>query len=220
MPFTPNPDVRIDFDQRAPMRDGVLLSADVYRPAHTDERLPVILSRTPYLKATTDALAAGQYFAGHGYVYVAMDVRGRGDSDGVFEPYVNEGRDGYDSIEWCAAQPWSNGAVGTIGGSYPARIQWLAALQQPPHLRAMIAIVPPSDPFVETPTGLPAPQHLCWLHLVSGRVPQPMEAVDWTRIYEHLPVLTMDEMTGRAHPSWREAVAHPQLDAYWEPLCY
>jgi uncharacterized protein len=220
MTFTPSPDVRIEFDRRVPMRDGVALSADVYRPAHATDPLPVILSRTPYLKGTPDTLTAGQYFAAHGYVYVAMDVRGRGDSDGVFVPYVNEGRDGYDSIEWCAAQPWSNGAVGTIGGSYLGRIQWLAALQQPPHLRAMVTLVPPSDPFVETPTGLPGPQHLCWLHLVSGRVTQPMDAVDWTRVYEHLPVLTMDELTGRAHPVWREAVAHAQLDSYWEPLCY
>src|SRR5258708_15375331 len=122
-----------------------------------------------------------------------MDVRGRGDSDGDFIPYFNEGRDGYDCIEWCAQQEWSDGNVGTYGGSYLGRIQWLTALEQPPHLRAMVSLVAPSDPFVETPTGLPTPFHLCWLHYVSGRVIQPMEALSWDKIYWHLPLLTMDE---------------------------
>jgi putative CocE/NonD family hydrolase len=149
-----------------------------------------------------------------------MDVRGRGDSDGSFTPYFQEGRDGYDSIEWCAAQTWSDGNVGTYGGSYLGRIQWLAALEQPPHLKAMVELVPPSDPFVETPTGLPGPMHLCWMHYVSGRMVQPMGAVDWEKVYWHLPMLTMDEQAGRFNQFWRNELAHTQLDEYWQPLCY
>nr|HET6902649.1 CocE/NonD family hydrolase [Ktedonobacteraceae bacterium] len=141
-------------------------------------------------------------------------------ADGQFVPYFNDGQDGYDAIEWCAAQSRSDGNIGTIGSSYPGRIQWLVALLQPPHLRAMVVRVTPSDPFVETPTGLPSPMHLCWLHLVSGRMNQVMEAVDWLSIYEHLPLLTMDERAGRRNQYWRNDVAHPQLDEYWEPLCY
>ncbi|HEU0003756.1 MAG TPA: CocE/NonD family hydrolase, partial [Ktedonobacteraceae bacterium] len=221
---TPNPDqVRIYFNQRIPMRDGVQLSADVYLPAGAgtgETTYPVVLMRTPYMKASTTAVDYGSYLAERGYAYVALDVRGRGDSDGEFVPYFNEGRDGYDAIEWCASQSWSNGNVGTIGSSYPGCIQWLAALQQPPHLRAMVVRVPPSDPFVETPTGVHSPMHLCWLHLVSGRTNQVMEAVDWTRIYEHLPLLTMDEQAGRHNAHWRADLEHPQLDDYWEPLCY
>jgi putative CocE/NonD family hydrolase len=204
------------------MRDGITLSADVYRPSDTDSgaRHPAILMRTPYVKADARTIETGRYHAERGYVYVAMDVRGRGDSDGAFEPYVNDGIDGYDAIEWCAAQPWCDGNVGTIGGSYPGRIQWLAALHRPPHLRAMIVLVTPSDPFVETPTGLPGPQHLCWLHYTSGRANQPMEAVDWGAIYDHLPLLTMDERVGRRVPRWREDIAHAQLDDYWRRICY
>ncbi len=112
----------------------------------------------------------------HGYAYVAMDVRGRGDSEGVFAPYVNEGRDGYDAIEWLAAQPWSDGALGTIGGSYPGCIQWLTALEQPPHLRAMIVPVSPSDPFVETPTGCHSP-HGPLLAALRQRAHQPADGV-------------------------------------------
>ena len=119
------------------MRDGVTLSADVYTPANRSgeaKQFPVILTRTPYLKLSEGMLGVAKYFAERGYVFVAMDVRGRGDSDGVFIPYFHEENDGYDAIEWCAAQPWSDGNVGTIGSSYPGVIQWLAALQQPPHL--------------------------------------------------------------------------------------
>ncbi len=172
------------------------------------------------MKANPRILAEAHAFVERGYIYVAMDVRGRGDSDGAFVPYFNDGQDGYDAIEWCAAQSWSNGNVGTLGSSYPGRIQWLAALHQPPHLRAMVVRVAPSDPFVETPTGLPAPQHLCWLHYVSGRVNQLMEAVDWDSVYEHLPLLTMDEQAGRLNTFWRNDVEHARLDDYWAPLCY
>lgn len=213
-------EVRILFNQRVPMRDGVTLSADIYLPAGEMKKRPVILTRTPYVKADMGVVQRALQFVKRGYVYASMDVRGRGDSDGEFLPYFQEGRDGYDCIEWCAHQEWSNGNVGTYGGSYLGRIQWLTALEQPPHLRAMVALVSPSDPFVETPTGVPSPMHLCWLHFVSGRVIQPMEAVDWESVYQHLPLFTMDEQTGRIDPHWRADFEHPQMDDYWKPLCY
>ena len=172
------------------------------------------------MKLSERMLVPAKYFAERGYVFVAMDVRGRGDSEGTFVPYVNEGQDGYDAIEWCASQPWSDGNIGTIGSSYPGCIQWLAALQKPPHLRAMVVRVTPSDPFVEMPTGLPSPMTLCWLHYVSGRTNQLMEAVDWEQVYEHLPLITMDDRAGRRNPHWRANIEHPQLEDYWAPLCY
>jgi uncharacterized protein len=214
---------RILFDQRVPMRDGITLSADVYLPSGAlseGKRYPVVLMRTPYLKANVQTIENGRAYAERGYAYVAMDVRGRGDSEGEWVPYFNDGRDGYDAVEWCAAQSWSTGKVGTLGGSYSGRIQWLMALEQPPHLGCMVVLVSPSDPFVETPTGLPGPMHICWEHFVSGRVLQPMEAVNWTEVYEHLPLLTMDEAIGRAIPNWRAQIAHPQLDDYWDRICY
>ncbi|HWL86018.1 MAG TPA: CocE/NonD family hydrolase [Polyangiaceae bacterium] len=209
-------DVRIDFNQRVKMRDGVELSVDVYRPAAAG-KYPVILLRTPYTKVE---LTSPRYFASRGYVFVAMDVRGRGDSDGKFVPYFNEGRDGYDSIAWAAQAPWSNGKVGTFGGSYSGRVQWLAALEQPPQLASMVAMVTPSDPFVEWPTGLPLPPDISWYHLVSGHVNQNEKAVDWDAVMKHLPLLTMDEAAGRSLPAWRDEIEHAQLDAFWEPLRY
>lgn len=218
---TPDPrEVRILFNQRVPMRDGVTLSADIYLPAGKLKKWPVILTRTPYVKADMGVVQRAVQFVKRGYVYVSMDVRGRGDSDGNFTPYFGEGPDGYDCIEWCAHQEWSNGKIGTYGGSYLGRIQWLAALEQPPHLCSMVVLVPPSDPFVETPTGVPSPMHLCWLHYVSGRVVQPMDAVAWENVYEHLPLISMDEQAGHPNQHWRNDIEHPQLDDYWKPLCY
>jgi putative CocE/NonD family hydrolase len=208
---------KIDFDVRVKMRDGVELSADLYRP-HSEGRFPVILNRTPYTK--TGSLQTGRYFAERGYVFVAMDVRGRGDSDGRFVPYRNDGQDGYDAVEWCAAQPWSTGKVGTIGGSYNGRIQWLTAVLQPPHLTTMIAMVTPSDPFVEWPTGVHLPMDISWYHYTAGHVSQNMRAVDWTKIQKHLPLFTMDEAVGRPSRHWKEDLDHPVLDDYWEPMRY
>jgi len=211
--------LNIEFNRRVRMRDGVELSADVYRPT-AQSRFPVIINRTPYTKTSAGTLTLAKYFVSHGYVFVAMDVRGRGDSDGKFAPYVNDGQDGYDAIEWCAVQEWATGKVGTVGGSYNGRIQWLAAVKQPPHLTAMIVLVTPSDPFVEWPTGQPLPMDISWYHFTAGHVLQNMEAVDWKKLYWHLPLLTMDEAIGRPNPLWKEEVEHSKLDSWWEPQRY
>jgi uncharacterized protein len=210
---------RIDFDVRVPMRDGVTLSADVYRPAEPG-RYPVVLYRTPYNKNDEAVPKIASDFVKQGFVVVYMDVRGRGDSDGVFVPYRNDGVDGYDAIEWCAVQPWSNGNIGTSGASYLGRIQWLTALLRPPHLKAMSVSVTPADPFVETPTGTPSPMHLCWYHLVSGRLRQNVDIVDWMAVYEHLPLVTMDACSGRPNAWWREDLRHTCFDEYWDAISY
>lgn len=212
-------EIQIDRDVRIPMRDGITLSADIYRPEQ-EGKFPAIVVRTPYLKTSAQIHDNACYFASNGYAYIVMDVRGRGDSDGEFAPYRNEGQDGYDSIEWAAEQPWCTGDVGTMGGSYLARIQWLTALTQPPHLRAMISVVSPSDPFVEWPTGIPTPFHLCWLYMTSGRVMQNVEVINWESIYSHLPLETMDELTGRLSAHWREEFKHPYPDEWWKQICY
>lgn len=214
-------EVKIEFNERVAMRDGVELSADIYRP-NASGAFPVILTRTPYNKSTErgNHLGVGRYFASRGYVYVAMDVRGRGDSDGTFVPYRNEGLDGFDSIEWCAKQKWSSGKVGTIGSSYLGYDQWIAALQQPPHLTTMIVLVTPPDPFVESPTGLQSPTYLSWYHLLLGHTLHNAAAVDWNALYLHLPLSTMDEAGGFHAPYWQDILDHPGINPWWDPLIY
>ncbi len=129
--------------EQAPMRDGIHLATEVYLPAG-DEPFPVILQRTPYNRRSPAAAsdcdsATGRYFAERGYAMVNQDTRGRYRSEGEFDPMRQEAADGYDAVEWAAVQPWSNGKVGMIGGSYVGLTQWQAAVEQPPHL---VAIAP------------------------------------------------------------------------------
>ncbi len=129
--------------EQAPMRDGVRLATEVYLPPG-EGPFPVILQRTPYNRRSpapgTDCDATvGTYFAARGYATLNQDTRGRYRSEGEFDAMRQEARDGYDAVEWAAAQPWSNGKVGMVGGSYVGLTQWQAAVEQPPHL---VAIAP------------------------------------------------------------------------------
>ena len=212
--------VKVYYDQKIRMRDGIELSADLYRP-DAQGKYPCIVTRTPYLKGSSElAFRIAKYFAEHGYVFVHEDVRGRGDSPGTFVPYRDDAQDGYDTIEWCAAQPWSTGKVGTWGGSYTGVNQWLAAVTQPPHLATMVVMASPSDPFVEFPTGMPIPQIISWDFATSGHVMQSGFAVDWPAVLRHLPLLTMDDETGRRLPHWRNKVEHSPSDRFWDPERY
>ena len=121
-----------------PMRDGVMLRADLLRRAR-DGHFPVLVYRTPYgRKFAETEYTTFQRAVERGYAVLIQDVRGRYDSGGEFRPYENEGRDGFDTIEWASRQSWSNGNIGTFGLSYPGAVQWLAAVNNPPHLKAMV----------------------------------------------------------------------------------
>src|SRR5262245_57043142 len=109
--------VRMESDVRVPMRDGVTVSVDIFRP-DADGRFPSILIRTPYNNNTDQAVAQGKWFAERGYVVIQGDVRGKFDSSGDFYPFKNEPDDGFDTDEWIAKQPWFDGKLGTMGGSY------------------------------------------------------------------------------------------------------
>lgn len=118
-----------------PMRDGTLLAASVSRPAGPGP-FPVVLTRTPYDR--TNQALAGEMWAKAGYAFVREDVRGRNDSDGEFYPFRDDPLDGYDTIEWIAAQPWCDGHIGTTGASHVGTVQYLAAPTRPPHFTAAI----------------------------------------------------------------------------------
>src|SRR4051794_31169001 len=124
-------DVTVERGAKATMRDGVVLQADIYRPAQ-EGRFPVLLVRTPYNKSgETDFCYKA---AARGYVVIAQDVRGRYTSEGEWYPFKYETQDGYDTVEWAASLPSSNGKVGMFGGSYVGATQMLTAIAHPPHL--------------------------------------------------------------------------------------
>jgi putative CocE/NonD family hydrolase len=134
-------------DVMVPMRDGVRLATDVHLPARNsvaaEGRFPVILERTPYNKEESDFWA--RVFVPRGYVFVSQDVRGRFHSEGRWRPLSDDGRDGADTARWIGAQPWSDGGIGTVGGSYAGGTQHALAIADPPHLKAMVPLDAMSD---------------------------------------------------------------------------
>lgn len=136
-------------DVMVPMRDGVSLATDIYLPdsgTHPAQaRFPVILERTPYNKRSAGAVTNGKYFARRGYVCVIQDVRGRFESQGEWYPFAKEAPDGYDTVEWLGTQSWSDGQIGTMGGSYSGSDQSALATLDPPHLATMIIAVGASN---------------------------------------------------------------------------
>jgi putative CocE/NonD family hydrolase len=217
------PVVRQWWDIKVPMRDGVLLSTDIYFPPGGPEGgpYPVVLARTPYDNLNPVYVEGAQYLAEHGYVAVLQDVRGRHDSDGDWVPFRNEGPDGYDTVEWAAAQPWSTGRVGTMGGSYGGWYQWALAREKPPHLTTMVSTAPGGAWMQELPfhNGVLMLAMLGWQNLVGGRTMQKPELVtNWPEVFRHLPVREMDSLLGRRLDGWREWVDHPTLDDYWKAI--
>ncbi|HEY4054915.1 MAG TPA: CocE/NonD family hydrolase [Terriglobales bacterium] len=132
----PKIDVVVQHDVPMKTRDGVTLYADIYRP-DSPEKFPVILMRTPYDKNVSWAAGPAYQMVRRGYVVIIQDVRGRYTSEGEWYPFRHEQADGYDTVEWAAALPYSNGKVGMIGASYVGATQMLAAIAQPPHLTAI-----------------------------------------------------------------------------------
>ncbi|MFB7056031.1 CocE/NonD family hydrolase [Streptomyces vinaceus] len=137
--------VEIEFDLGAPMRDGTVLFADVYRP-HDRGALPVLLARTPYGKQALPAVLDPVGIARRGYIVVLQDVRGRNKSEGDWCPLAHEGPDGHDSVRWAARLPGSSGSVGLLGGSYLGNAQWMAAANSPPELKVLTPSVTWCDP--------------------------------------------------------------------------
>jgi len=224
--------ITAQFGVRVPMRDGVELVADMWRPA-AEGRYPTILTRTPYIRVGRGTAERSIYFASRGYVVIVQDTRGRGDSGGEFGRvgndddnfFVDDGRDGHDTIEWIAKQPWSNGKVGMMGGSYVATVQWLAARERPQHLVCIVPTAPAGRYFDELPYQGGAflmAWALSWANRGSDRLMQDPNrwGLDWQRIFTHRPLLTMDEAMGRRMRLWRAWLKHDSLDDYWKRLYF
>ena len=223
--------VVVDSAVPVPMRDGVVLWATVWRPA-APERVPVLVLRTPYGR---DEDATGPGFVAEatarGYAVVVQDVRGRYESEGVYEPYRHEGRDGYDTIEWAARQPWSNGAVGTFGLSYPGAVQWLAAVERPPSLKAMVPAMTYATPETFWYSG--GVWDGSWLDWTWWNIapdlrrrlgaPGPRTEAEVAAAWEregprarrHRPMLTLPDFQGVA-PWYYEWMRHPPGDRWWD----
>lgn len=213
-------------------RDGVSLVADVYRP-DDEGRWPTLLHRTPYDRTDPTLVAAivadPLWLARQGFAVVVQDVRGRFASDGDMDFAAQEVEDGYDAVEWAAAQPWSDGTIGIYGSSYHAIAALNAVAARPPHLRAALAMIGGADAEATSWPG--GTFELGFLALYSlGQTVDTLRragrgdllprvaaaAADPVGTVSTLPLTAIDVLDepGVA-PSWQERLAHGPSDPWW-----
>jgi uncharacterized protein len=210
------------------MRDGVVLYADIYRP-QSPGKFPVLLERTPYNKDSSVNFAIRA--AAHGYVVIVQDVRGRYKSAGEWYPFKHESEDGYDTVEWAAALPYSDGKVGMFGGSYVGATQMLAAIAHPPHLAGICPVVTASNYhdnwtyqggalaqwFDESwTTGLAQDTVNRYLATVSNAVEgsRTLPLANYP-LFNVKGNLEENGLTAKFAPYFLDWLAHPSFDDYW-----
>ena len=228
----PTPPSPTEYDLRwgikIPLRDKVELNGTLYLPKTKDgtpSRTPVIFTLTPYISDTYHARAA--YFASHGYAFALVDVRGRGNSSGEFEPFANEPRDGHDVVEWLAQQPFCDGKVAMWGGSYAGFDQWATAKEFPAHL-ATIVPAAAAHPPLDYPSfnNVGETYDVQWFTLTSGRAGQQNLFADqkfWRTKFldaykKHIAFKTLDSFVGNPSPNFQRILKHPTSDAYYDAM--
>jgi putative CocE/NonD family hydrolase len=210
-------------------RDGVTLRADIYRPAG-EGKFPTLLERTPYNKVNVAEF--GSKAAARGYLVVVQDVRGRYSSDGDWYTFKNETEDGYDTVEWAAALPHSNGKVGMFGGSYVGATQMLAAMGHPPHLAGICPVVTASNYhenwtyqggafeqwFNESWTSGLAQDTLNRYirENTNARVGATVLPLNQYPVFNISPPRNAGALTEDLAPYFLDWLAHPAYDDYWK----
>jgi len=201
-----------------PMRDGVHLYANVFLPSEHG-RFAAILIRTPYGKGE-QLVPNWQALEDHGYAVMVEDVRGRYESEGIFEPLTQEPDDGNDTLNWMARQAWCDGKIGMTGGSYLGIVQWKLAVTNNPHLKAIFPVVSGDDDyrdrFYSAGGAMKLGNRLLWmsenLH-TAGYLP------DFNKYVWHLPLRTADvAATGGTSEMFQQALAHPTYDKFWRSI--
>jgi putative CocE/NonD family hydrolase len=225
---SPPPNYDLRWGVKIPMRDKVELNATLYlskTPDSSPPRTPVIFTLTPYISDTYHPRAA--YFASHGYVFALVDVRGRGNSGGEFEPFAQEPRDGHDVVEWLARQPFCDGKVAMWGGSYAGFDQWATAKELPPHL-ATIVPAAAAHPPLDYPSYLNVGEtyDVQWFTHTSGRASQQNLFGDskfWRTKFldaykKHIAFKDLGSFVGNPSPNFLRILKHPTADAYYDAM--
>lgn len=221
----PTPDaanIEFHWGIKIPLRDGVHLNATLYTPQHQKQAVPCIFTLTPYIGQNYHE--RGVYFAAHGLPFLTVDVRGRGNSEGEFHPFIQEAHDGYDVVEWLATQPYCNGKVAMWGGSYAGYDQWATAKELPPHLATVVPVAS-AYASVDFPmrNNVSYPYLIQWLTYTSGHTSQEKLFADdsfWPSIYRRWlesgqPFSSLDSLAGNSLPAFHEWISHPYPDDYW-----
>ena len=213
-------DVEMRLDVKVRMRDGVLLSADIYLPAAPGP-FPTVLMRTPYSNNTDPMIEKARRLANNGYACVIQDCRGRWDSDGVYYAFHQEIEDGYDTQKWVADQDWCNGRIGMTGASYGGAVQWLSAPLANENVRCLVPSVMCADYY----QGLMHPGGafqlsvmMTWGMRTNGRTGQSIDYHNWTEVFRSLPVIDLAGVAGRDLEFWKDWLNHPNDDEYWDEV--
>lgn len=214
---------RLRWAERIPLRDGTRLSATLYLPAGSAEPAPCIFALTPYTVHRNHFRAS--YFAAHGYFFLVVDARGRGNSEGEFRPQIQEAQDGFDVVEWIARQPFCNGSVAMFSGSYEGYVQWATAKELPPHLKTIVPAMA-SAPGIDFPmrNNVAYPYVMQWLTLTAGHTAQERIFEDqgfWRGRFREWyesgrSFRELDTIVGHPSPMFQEWLSHPAADAYWD----
>jgi len=224
-------DIIIQRDVPLKTRDGVTLRGDIYRP-NSPDKFPVILMRTPYDKSVGWAVAPAPRIVARGYVLIVQDVRGRYRSEGEWYPFRHEQADGYDSVEWAASLPYSNGKVGMMGASYVGATQMLAAISTPPHLAGIAPNVTASNYhdgwtyqsgafeqwFDQNWTTQLARNTLDRLidENTDARVGAPTLPLVNYPVFNFGQLPAEAQLTAAIAPYYKDWLAHPDYDDYWK----
>ncbi len=216
-------EVNVLLQQSIPAENGVELSANVWLPADIgDKGLPVVMVLTPYI--SDEAQSRGTWFANRGFVYVSVDRRGRGNSEGVFSPFLKTGLDGIAAVKWIRKQPFCDGRVVMRGGSYRGMTQWQTASEMPGGLQT---IVPTASAYpghdLPSPKGVTMSYIVRWLAFTSGKTRNAQFFADenyWRTKYlkmykEHIPFNRLDSLAGVPSKIFQEWLEHPIYDDYW-----
>lgn len=214
--------VVVRLDLKCPLPDGVRLSTDVYLPEGKGP-WPTVFIRTPYNNNDpVKKIPLGRELARNGYAVAIQDVRGRYDSEGTWEPFFHERDDGLAAQAWLAQQDFCNGRIALLGRSYEGFCVWMGAFGHHPAVKALIPIVALPDPVINVPwqNGSVFWTMITWALLVHGRTNQDTGQYNWEKLYNFRPLDRLDEQLGFESGAWRQWLAHPLRDEYWQRACY
>jgi uncharacterized protein len=214
-----------EFNVKIPMKDGINLGAKIWKPINLNNKIPAILMLTPYI--ADEGHSYGSYFAQNGYVFICVDCRGRGDSEGEFYPLEQDGPDGIEIIEWISQQPWCDGRVAMMGGSYRGMVQWQTLKYFPTALKTIV-------PTASVGPGIdyPQPKNIFysfaarWMSYVGGKTSNPELFSDesyWRRKYhdaqtQGVSFSHLSEFCGITPKIFKRWLSHPTFDDYWREM--
>jgi putative CocE/NonD family hydrolase len=222
--------IRIEFDVKVPMSDGINLATDIYRPPDAGP-FPAILMCSPYSNKNPALIYLARNIAARGFTTLLQNIRGRFGSEGTFVPFENERKDGYDTLVWLSLQGWFNGQLSLLGWSYSSYANYLIMSLEPPagvKVVSAVLALEDVDPYVAAYGAGAMLYHwaLPWCFLAKGKDQQWVKksyvvngaTLEWPDIFRMLPLNAIPEKLNIPVPQWKIWIGHPKMDDYWRGI--